>query len=249
MVSAPTSGRHRNGITVLVDYDNIPQAVRRRGLSDLVGRVLSLLPSATLPRGARAWCRLYGGWFEKRDLSRRAQELAAEIRRTFPTTLRLGTATDPRPVDVEVELARSLRARPERHLFHTYRPRDPPRRLASRPLPFTGCALPADCPLAPVHRLLEADSCPQAACEARTRDILMLPAQKLVDTMLTADLIQVSRPAATHLAIVAGDDDLWPGIYTALGQGATVHHVRPSRSPEADYYETETETGYRPYSL
>lgn len=95
MVSAPTSGRYRNGITVLVDYDHVPPAVRRRGLSDLVGRVLSLLPSATLPRGARAWCRLYGGWFEKRDLSPRAQELAAEIRRTFPTTLRLGTATDP----------------------------------------------------------------------------------------------------------------------------------------------------------
>lgn len=77
----------------------------------------------------------------------------------------------------------------------------------------------------------------------------MLPAQKLVDTVLTADLIQVSPPASTQIAVVTSDDDLWPGIYTALSQGATVHHVRPSRSPEADDYETETETGYRPYSL
>ena len=77
----------------------------------------------------------------------------------------------------------------------------------------------------------------------------MVPAQKLVDTMLTADLIQVSRPAATHIAVVTSDDDLWPGIYTALSQGATVHHVRPSPSPESKYYETETEIGYRPYSL
>lgn len=248
-MSAPTSGRPRNGITILVDYDNVPQAVRRHGLLDLMGRVLSLLPPAALPRGSRASCRLYGGWFEKRTLSPRAQVLATEIRRTFPTVLRLGVAASPRPIEVEVELARSLRARPDRHLFHTYRPRNPPRRLASRPLPFTGCALPGDCPLAPVHRLLEVDACPQAPCEATTRDILMVPAQKLVDTMLTADLIQVSRPAATHIAVVTSDDDLWPGIYTALSQGATVHHVRPSPSPESKYYETETEIGYRPYSL
>ena len=245
----PAPDRRQYAVTVLVDYDNVPHAVRQDGLSDLLGRVLSPLPPEALPGGAGARCRLYGGWFEKRVLSPRARELDAEIRRAFPATLSLVATADPRPIEVEVELAHSLDIRPRRFLFHTYRRRSPPRGLASRPLPFTGCVRPGDCPLVPVHRLLEGGSCPQASCGATTRDILTLPVQKLVDTMLTADLIQFSRTAPAHLAIVSSDDDMWPGIYTALSQGATIHHVRPSPAPESEYYETATETGYHPYSL
>lgn len=245
----PAPDRSPHAVTVLVDYDNVPPAVRKHGLSVLMVRVLSLLPLEILPGGAGARCRLYGGWFEKRVLSPRARELDTEILRAFPATLHVGAPANRRPIEVEVELAHSLDVRPERFLFHTYRRRSPPRGLASRPLPFTGCVSPGDCPLVPVHRLLEADSCPQASCKATTRDILTLPAQKLVDTMLTADLIQFSGQAPAHLAVVSGDDDLWPGIYTALSRGATIHHVRPSPPPETEYYETATETGYHPYSL
>ena len=62
-------------------------------------------------------------------------------------------------------------------------------------------------------------------------DLLFRGQQKLVDTMLTADLIYLSRKVPT-LALVGSDQDLWPGLKTAVMSGSTVIHIHP-RSGES----------------
>ena len=245
----PASDPRRTRISVLLDYDNVPPNFRQRGLPDLLERIMSLLPRAALPHGAFVACRLYGGWYEARTLSPRAQKLLGEIRSTFPLVLRLPSRDRVRVITVDADLARSLLIRPTQEIFHTFRRRGVPRHLASRPLPFAGCQRPRQCPLAPVHDLLSRDQCPEDACAVRSADVFMVPAQKLVDTMLTTDLIQDTRSPAAHTAIVTSDDDIWPGIYMALNQGATVHHICPAPSTQAWPYASSLRDRYFSYDL
>lgn len=77
------------------------------------------------------------------------------------------------------------------------------------------------------------------------------PEQKLVDTMLTADLIHVASLMGTSdLVIVTNDDDLWPGIRMAVHLGATVHHVHPrKRQTTPGFYASTVTKNYFQYSF
>lgn len=234
---------------VLLDYANVPSSAFRRGVVDLVRRVLTVLPPEALPHGLRVVCRIYGGWYEGRGLSKEAQELAGAIRAAFPVTVRLGPPAQGRAVQVSAELARSLRIAPNHDLHHTFRRRSAPRGLVAHSLPFTNCLRPRRCPLEPVHHLLDSGLCPESSCEVGVSGVFLRAEQKLVDTMLTADLIQISRPGPSHIVVVTSDDDMWPGIYTAVNQGAVVHHIRPAPSVRHWPYASAIPKGYYEYSL
>lgn len=251
-MSAPRPQRPAEPVPVLLDYDNVPRADLRRGLPAYLTRVLSVLPSTVLPHGAGAVCRLYGGWYEERRLSRRAEDLADATGDAFPPELWLPSPEGERAVRVSVELARSLRIEPGIDFFHTYRPRGAPRRLAARSLPFAGCSHPHGCPLGPVRDLLAGGACPALSCEVAPSEVFMRAEQKLVDTMLTSDLIHAARTAPDggrpQVAVVTNDDDIWPGIYTAAKQGALVHHIRPTLGDRWPYA-APLSAGYAEYSL
>ena len=249
-MSAPP--RLAEPVPVLLDYDNVPRTDLRRGLPAYIARLLSVLPTTALPHLGRAVCRLYGGWYEERLPSRTANELAEVIGDAFPPKLWVSSPEGKRAVRVSVQLARSLRVSPGADLFHTYRPRGAPRGLTARSLPFTGCAQPRECPLSPVHHLLARDACPVLSCQVSISDVVTRAEQKLVDTMLTADLIHASRPTPRggrpQVAVVTNDDDIWPGIYMAAKEGALVHHIRPTpRKPWP--YAAVLSSGYTEYSL
>ena len=209
-------------------------------------------PDSVAPDGNPALCRLYGCWYEERRLSGRARDLDDAIREAFPADLRLAPPEGDRTVDVSVELARRLSIEPDLDLFHTYRPRGAPRGLASRDLPFAGCVRPGECPLIPAHHLLAQGNCPALSCEVGPLEVFRRSEQKMVDTMLTADLIYASRAAPRggrpQVAVVTNDDDIWPGIYTAVRQGAQVHHIRPVPR-RAWPYGAALSAGYTEYSL
>src|SRR5437763_1523409 len=77
-------------MVVLVDFDNIEKIDRQRGLSILLPRILDAVGAPNLVDKGRVQFRLYGGWFEGRNLSRRAQVLAAEIGKDYPTVIGIG---------------------------------------------------------------------------------------------------------------------------------------------------------------
>jgi len=61
--------------------------------------------------------------------------------------------------------------------------------------------------------------------------------QKLVDTMMVADLIYYARDQNQVLAVVTSDDDIWAGIKSVLLSGSSLFHIhtRPGRKTPHTY--------------
>jgi uncharacterized LabA/DUF88 family protein len=216
-------------MTILVDYDNSAEVFRRKGIVFFADKVLQCIgPNAfEATRGIRI--RLYGGWYERSLPTRRAQALAATIEVEFPRLMSLAGMSSPRHLLTNVELAYSLEVDPSRHLWHTFRRRQLPRGLSCQLPSAVGCSDPA-CPLGIVHDFLKTGKCPVPGCTITPEDIIHRDEQKLVDTMLTADIICLAYSGEKTIVVVSSDDDLWPGIRTALSAGSAVIHVHTSAS-------------------
>ena len=212
--------------------------------------VFSKLPPAVLPDRAAVSVRLYGGWYDRRRLSRAGIKLTAELARDFPaviTTYKQGTA---HRVRTSASLARSLSIDPSTPLTHTYRVRSAPPNLTPKNLPFAGCPDKTACLLTALPDLLLHGTCPAAGCTVTVTDTMTRPEQKMVDSMLTVDLIHASLRGSANLVVVTADDDLWPGIRMALSLNANVHHVRPIAGQSLHpIYATVSLPNYAQYSL
>ncbi len=181
-------------VMVLVDYDNVEEINRRRGLVDLLSLSLLKLPANVLPDNTLVSTRLYGGWYEQDRLTALAETLRSEIDRHFPAVFRFVDQGHQRRVRAIVDLARSLLIRPDDNLMNTFRSRHEGLRLSRRRGPYAGCSMPDHCLMSVLGPLVSRRSCPVVTCAARLRDIFVRRGQKLVDTMLTADAIFASSP-------------------------------------------------------
>jgi hypothetical protein len=215
---------------VLVDYDNIPALERQRGVTYNVERIIRAIGVDVCARSRRARVRLYGGWFEGQRISRSAQTISARLQSDFPRQVAVTGPTESVSVTTNAELAAALECDSSKTLTHTYRTKAPPENLRAAPIPFVGCHVPGGCPLAPMASFLAAGTCSQPGCGVTVETALFREQQKLVDTMLVADMIHFARLSASSqepLVIVSTDDDIWPGIHTAVIYGAAVLHVHP----------------------
>jgi hypothetical protein len=219
-------------MNVLVDYDNVRQQHRSRGLVYVADRMLQAISSVHPGLPARVRIRLYGGWYEGASPSHRAQDLASEILAEFPRMIPAAGVL----VRTEVELAYSLEIEPSRHLWHTYRRYASTTDVACHSPATVGCSRMA-CALSSTYLFLSTGHCPEPGCLLEPRDVLFKRQQKLVDTMLTADLIHLAQSDPRSLCIVSSDDDLWPAVRTALLHGKAVIHVHtlPGRSTPRYY--------------
>ena len=210
---------------VLIDYNNIQPNYRQRGVNYVIESVLESLPESLLPHGVDLAIRLYGGWYEASRLSRGAQMLSGEIAKHFPRNISLGTPGKPRIARVFVELARSLLLDPSRIIPDTYRVKQAPRNLGVKSVPFTGCVDEKKCSLLDTHHLFDSGQCPASGCFVGVPEIIERNEQKLVDTMLTVDLVWSASSQISDIVVVTSDDDFWPGIRTAIYSDVSVHHV------------------------
>lgn len=212
-------------MVVLVDYDNILELDRNRGPVHVATKIIEALGTA-LNCQKEVNFRLYGGWFQGTILSRRAQLLTPVLRASFPRPMALAAGVVPSPITARAELALALEAAPGRHLTHTYRDRALPNNVKCAALPYPRCHQPGACPIAPTHSLFRDARCPELGCPVGIETVITKPEQKLIDTMITADLLHLalSDPA---VVVVSADDDIWPGIQAALVYGAKILHVHP----------------------
>jgi uncharacterized LabA/DUF88 family protein len=221
-------------IAVLVDYDNIPQPERNKGLAYLAERLVTALTKSASPWPARVRIRLYGGWYEGTTYTRDAQRLAAEAQAIFPKSIRIVAPTH--QFTVRVDLAYSLEAEPQHPLVSTYRRRDRVTNVRCHEPRLKGCVIDP-CAMHDFEQTFKRGSCPLAECEFTTADLLYRAQQKLVDMMLAVDLIHLGEATKTPVAIVTSDDDLWPAIRLAVVRGSSVVqvHTRPGYRV-ASYY-------------
>ncbi len=216
---------------ILVDYDNIQTSILRLGAVHVVNRIVSKIDSMEVDSNHRITIRLYGGWYLNNNFTHKAQALSAEISANFPNTAMLSDNST--SVIIKCEMAYSILADPTNHLFSTFRPRGMPWGLkAHNPTTSCGCSN-SSCPIVATHHFLQNNKC--GVCNTvKPEDVFYRGEQKLVDTMLTSDLIFSSNQPA-NLGVVSSDDDFWPGIKTTLVNGKKVIqlHTRSRTTPSS----------------
>ncbi len=233
---------------VLVDFDNLSPLMRSGQLLKVVDAILDA-SKPFLPATVRVFTRLYGGWYEEKILTHLAQRIVADAAGSFPTVINVATNPYPTRVRVQVELAYSLLAEPNRNLLHTYREKGPPRGLRSNAPVAVGCANTA-CALSGIEKFVKRGKCPTQGCAIKIEDILYRAEQKLVDSMLTADLVFLAaRGDGEPIVVVSSDDDVWPGVRTATQLGATIIHIRTKSVSSPVDYHSDLSTGYHTAKL
>lgn len=212
----------------LVDYDNVESSIKSLGPSH-VARALAALLLRANPALTRIDFRYYGGWYEGSRPSRAAQSLTVEIQREFPmpyTSVQTGARCM-----LNAELAYALVSDPTNHLLHTFRKRNPQEGGIRCENPSShGCSSGATCGLRHLPALLRNGTCPESACAVLSESILFKHEQKLVDVMLSCDLLHLAvQQPALELAIATSDHDVWPAIKQSLALNSKIFHVQTKR--------------------
>ena len=220
--------------------------VRNRGVTFVVDRILAALGYQHLHTSSHIQFRLYDGCYDNRTPTRRAQQVSAELLANFPLTRTVTNGSTPVTFVVNAELAYSLRIDPSTHLWHTFRQRGYPTDMVCRHPTTAGCTN-SPCALASMHSFFHNQACPTSGCAVVPDLLIFRNEQKLVDTMLAADLFFLHLQKASRVAVVSSDDNMWPAIKTVLDLGMTVLHVHTlpgrttpliySRGPRPSYTE------------
>lgn len=212
---------------IFIDYDNLLSAQKSAGILDVVTKALIQIPLDAVTTRAKCDVRVYGGWYEGNQITRLAQDVAIEIQRDFPKVIRLPVAGSEHVlVSVNAELAVALLQEPGHHLFNTYRRKGKPANVRVVEPTDAGCADTA-CVLPLMKKLLNTGNCPKAGCGVATGELVYRHEQKIVDTMLSCDLIHAGSGVADRVILVSGDDDFLPPLRTILLRGAAAVRFHP----------------------
>ncbi len=215
---------------VFVDYDNLLPTQKSTGMLDVVTKVLVQVP--WVPSVTRGNCevRVYGGWYEGNQITRMAQDLSVELQRDFPAILRVPLGNNNNLVlKANAELAVSLLQEPGHHLFNTYRRKGKPSNVRVEKPGDVGCTDIA-CVLPHMRQLLKNGNCPKAGCLVSSCNLVYRHEQKIVDTMLTCDLIHAVDRVSGRVILVSGDDDFLPPLRTVLLRGGAAVRCHPKPS-------------------
>ena len=214
---------------IFIDYDNLLPLQKSAGVLDVVTKALVQMPFRASAAHIGCDVRVYGGWYEGTVMTRLAQTVAVELQSDFPALIRLPMKHAPekyRTVSISAEIARSLLQEPSHHLFNTYRRKGKPANVRVEDPTIVGCVDP-DCVLPLMKKLLRTGKCPKPGCGVAVGGLVYRHEQKIVDTMLSCDLIYAAGGRAEHIGLVSGDDDFLPPLRTVLLAGTTALRFHP----------------------
>ena len=214
-------------LAIFIDYDNLLEGHKSSGILDVARKALMQSPISS--PSARGTCdiRIYGGWYEGPTMTQRAQDLAVTIANEFPAIIRI-PSKDGGVVALaaNAELAVAMMEEPNHHLFGTYRKKGKPGNIRVQHPTEVGC-IDAACPLPVAKKLVKSGKCPVPSCSVSADDLVYRHEQKIVDTMLTCDMVYAPTQDYQHLILVSGDDDFLPPLRTVLLRGTTVSRFHP----------------------
>lgn len=217
---------------VFIDYDNLLPMQKSAGIVDVVTKVFVQIPWDTSVSRGSCLIRVYGGWYEGNQITRRAQDLTVELQQDFPAILRIPLENSKGiALKLNAELAVSLLQEPGHHLFNTFRRKGKPSNIRVEEPCDVGCTDVA-CVLPHVKQLLNKGSCPMPGCNVATLDLVYRHEQKIVDTMLTCDLIHSVDHNSCRIVLVSGDDDFLPPLRTVMLRGRTIVRCYPKKSTQ-----------------
>jgi len=213
---------------ILVDYDNIQKSVRRNGVEFVVEKILRVFDSSALAQKKRINIRFYGGWYDGVDLTRQAQQLVVEIGALQSHIFYTSLFGQQKKLPVHIEMAYSLAVAPSKLLPATFRPGRPAlEKIKSHHPSKFGC-IEDGCPMLLVYQYISSGECPEKNCKKPMGRLFYTDEQKLVDTMLSVDLLHYAVRQSEDIALVSSDDDFWPSIISLLTSGAKLTHILTS---------------------
>ena len=185
----------------------------RLGLERLTEQVLATVPSAR-----EVTTRLYGGWngdvpATQRDLRPMVSRAVADMpRRLGRQMLRMELAESP-VWDRNIPIRESVRLKRSRRLKT---------KVESAPhcvLGTDGCSLLS-------FKSWCAGQCPEPRCPVHLRDVASRYAQKMIDTLLTADAMAIRYERLADAVVLASDDDdMIPAMLALAGSGLVLIHL------------------------
>lgn len=217
-------------IAICIDYDNLEETQKHSGILSVVTSVLQKMHFDSLPSNSICHIRLYGGWFEGSSMSQLSQAVSVKIQQEFPGIIRLiDTKGRTSAIQASAELAMSLLEEPGFHLFDTYRRKAHPRNIRIETQANIGCSTQG-CPIPIVQKLLRTGTCPTNGCTTGNKKLLYRNEQKIVDTMLTCDLLYLSQQQYNEILLISQDDDFLPPIRSIILRGSKIIRVHPKFS-------------------
>ena len=217
-------------ITVCIDYDNLSPLHKTAGIFDVVQKIFLQASELFTQNTGVCEIRLYGGWYEGASLSMLSQQVSVRVQSEFPAVIRvLRDSGQVVVIRATAELAVSLLEEPGHQLFNTYRRKGRPNNIRVETPTSIGCAS-TTCPLPLLKKILQKGRCPTSGCVSGGSSLVYRHEQKLVDTMLTCDLIYLAGQESDFLFIVSADDDFLPPIRTLMLRGVKIIRVHPQMS-------------------
>ncbi len=220
---------------ILVDYDNLPQIDRSAGVDHVVRKLVALLPLVA-SSSQRIRVRLYGGWYEAGNLTRYGQRLFADIRRCSPVRIAQSNGT---VVLSDIELVYSSLAHPRTLVGNTYREQPIRHGIRCQSRPWLQCANESNCSVSAIESFISNGICPNMACSVMPTDLLTRMEQKVVDTMMVADLAHAQDQGYQDICVVSRDDDIWPGLGIAVLRARQLFHVSTAKTQRLPKYFSE----------
>lgn len=212
-------------LLVQVDYDNVQPIHRGQGPVNLANMLMAALPANLLHPYDSVEVRLYGGWRDSVSLTAEGQRLAPLIRNSPPAPYQVTYIGSTKAIRVDVDLAQAPLG--TRRVFSETLVRGREiRHFRSTPRPWPNCAAPSKCGMELLNDAHRGSRCRNEGCFAELGDVLVRDEQKMVDTLMVADLAyDIFVRNAKEVVIVSSDTDMWPGIHLALQAGRRITHV------------------------
>lgn len=210
-------------LQLLVDHDNVQAKYRPAGPVAFAKALVACVPHSVAASYSSFNVRLYGGWRTSGNLTTSAQQLVPIIRANSPTVVLPPSTTTKARLSVE------LADRPlggTQILTETFARDRQVRDFRMRTQPWVACASPAACGLNSAVPSNSRTQCASSGCAAKVADVLVRDEQKMVDTLLVADIAAcVYEANAQDIVVVSSDVDMWPGVLLALRASRRVTHI------------------------
>lgn len=191
-----------------------------------LARILaSTIPEDVIARHSAILVRLYGGWREQGNLTPSAQRLIPDIRSGSPCIVQLKHSGALHQFRLSIELA-SGPLGSSITLQETLARERGLRRFRARAGIPPACASQSSCGMTPYIGVTQSTKCSLSACACTLGDVLIRDEQKMVDTLLVADIaVHAIKSRATDLVVVSSDIDMWPGVLLAVQAGCKITHI------------------------
>jgi len=203
---------------VLIDFDNIEKSLRTNN-QELENRLYRIVTANKYYKEINF--RFYGGWDYQKKASNSALALSPWIY-SYPHLIN--------KTILNAELVRSL-AFETNILPFTFRRRS--KNYIFNVDPSKICRNDSSCELFILNTILSNHKC----CNNDLYSAFLFNEQKLVDSMISTDLLYLSSLKTTDLYLVSSDDDFIPTIryLCYLGNSVSIIHTLPSYSIKKEY--------------